>query len=400
MASIPQDIQTTLIREANRDPRVAEGKVREGPGDNSYLGKYYTRLRIGKYQRPKPFGKSVFNPSIVVFLPIPNELRDDTSVGYTNVNLETVGDLINNGLTGAGGAAVLRLGGQGLAAAGGEAAKVLGAAAGAALKSNAAESMITSAIQGAGSALFNAEQISSALQQQVGLAPNPNPSVQFQGPILRDFSYTWAFYPKTKEESQDIQKLIKILKRSALPRNSIQQSAAVLDYPDMCQINFYPWDSNGSGPWGWSDNSIIKYKKCVMQNVNVNYNPFGTPAFFEGTNLPVSYQLTISFKEIEYMLSDDWGKDIIDVPGVANSNLTDLSVITAYGGAAKSTFLDPVANAAVQAANTAVNTAKKALPTLAAVTAATNPALAPFILEAARAAGALPPSPTESPPAQ
>lgn len=396
MASIPQDIQTTLIREANRDPRVAEGKVREGPGDNSYLGKYYTRLRIGKYQRPKPFGTPEFNPSIVVFLPIPNELRDDTSVGYTNVNLETVGDLINNGLTGAGGAAVLRFAGQGIATAGGAAATALGAAAGAAMKNNAVESMITGAIRGAGSTLFNAEQISSALQQQVGLAPNPNPSVQFQGPILRDFSYTWAFYPKTKEESQDIQKLIKILKRSALPRNSIQQSAAVLDYPDMCQINFYPWDSNGSGPWGWSDNSIIKYKKCVMQNVNVNYNPFGTPAFFEGTNLPVSYQLTISFKEIEYMLSDDWGKDIADVPGVANSNLTDIGVLSAVAGAAATTFITPFANAAIQAANTAVNAA---LPTLSVVTAATNPALAPFIL-AAQAAGAFPPSPTESPSTQ
>ena len=43
-----------------------------------------------------------------------------------------------------------------------------------------------------------------------------------------------------------------------------------------------------------------------MSGVNVNYNAFGTPGFFEGTQLPISYQLTISFKEIEYLLSDDW----------------------------------------------------------------------------------------------
>ena len=46
-----------------------------------------------------------------------------------------------------------------------------------------------------------------------------------------------------------------------------------------------------------------------MDSVSVKYNPFGTPAFFEGTNLPISYQLTISFKEIEYMTGRDWDED-------------------------------------------------------------------------------------------
>lgn len=46
-----------------------------------------------------------------------------------------------------------------------------------------------------------------------------------------------------------------------------------------------------------------------MSGVNVNYNAFGTPGFFEGTKLPISYSLTINFKEIEYLLSNDWDPD-------------------------------------------------------------------------------------------
>jgi hypothetical protein len=195
---------------------------------------------------------------------------------------------------------------------------------GAVFRSNAVEQ----AAAGVGSAigsLFPAEQITSAVQQASGLAPNPNPSIAFQGPVLRDFSYTWAFYPKSKEESEAIDRLIKILKRRALPKNWANKSAAILEYPDMCQLNFYPWDTGGVAPWFWSNNSILRYKKCVMQGVNANYNPFGTPAFFEGSNLPVSYQLTISFREIEYMLSHDW--ESVELGPLGDGAITDENVV-------------------------------------------------------------------------
>lgn len=289
----------------------------------SFLGKYYTRLAIGSYKRPKPFESPVFKKSVVVFLPLPNELRDDTSIGYTNVNLETVGDLINGNIGSGIGAALLRKSGDIITGAGSMLGNALAAGAGAA-GGDAAEKLVGGAVSAVGS-LFPAEQITSAIQQSFGKAPNPNPSVAFQGPVLRDFAYTWAFYPKTKEESIAIQKLIRVLKTRALPKNWATKSAAILEYPDMCQLNFYPWDKNGKEPWFWSDDSIIRYKKCVMQGVNVNYNPFGTPAFFEGTTLPVTYQLTISFKEIEYLMSHDW--DLVKFGQTGTGKASDAEVL-------------------------------------------------------------------------
>lgn len=265
---------------------------------------YYTRLSIGPYKKDDAFKQASFDTSLVVHLPLPTEMRDDTTVSYTNVNLETVGDaflgrsndqMINSAvlrnignLTSAG----LSATGKGFSNALANRADVIGALGGAFM--NTVQSLLPP------------EQVASAIQQKYGAAPNPNPSVQFQGPVLRDFTLSWAFYPKNQNESRTINDLIKKLKGRALPSDNDQNGGAILNYPHVCQLNFFPWDTEGTGSNGWSDNSIIKIKKCFMSGVNVNYNAFGTPGFFEGTRLPISYQLTISFKEIEYLLAGDW----------------------------------------------------------------------------------------------
>lgn len=283
------------------------------------LGIYYTQLSIGPYKRNNnAFTLSEFAPTYIVHLPLPTELRDDTTVGYSPVNLETVGDFLDtNKRAGLGEAAALRNIGN-LAQAGisgtssgfgrltegrGPLAKLAGGAMGG----------LTGALQ----SLVPAEQISSAIQQKMGAAPNPNPSVAFQGPVLRDFTLTWAFYPKNPTESATIDKLIRNLKARALPSNNRDNGGAVLNYPHICQLNFYPWDGKGTrrGEHGHSTESIIKIKKCFMSGVNANYNAFGTPGFFEGTQLPISYQLTINFKEIEYLLSDDWDPEMVERAG-------------------------------------------------------------------------------------
>jgi hypothetical protein len=158
---------------------------------------------------------------------------------------------------------------------------------------------------------FPADKVQTAFEQMVGSAPNPNPSVAFEGPNLREFQLTWTFFPRSEAESTNIHRIVTILKRTSLPRNSISKSGAILDYPDMCQLNFFPWDKNpdASNPWFWNNNtSIIKIKKCVMNNVSVDYNASNIPGFFAGTGKPVAIRLSIGFSEIEYMLSNDWGE--------------------------------------------------------------------------------------------
>ena len=279
----------------------------------SLLGPYYVKLRMGPYKRPQPFAQTAWTPSKTIILPLPQELRDDTRAEYAGTELNSVGDVINGSIQGGVVAAGLRY-------AGGAASKAIssggGAVLGAVLGRGQAEGsaaaklgqFASKAVEGGLSELFPADQMTSALQQAAGMAPNPNPAVMFKGPSLNNFQYTWTLYPRSPKESQKIKEVIAFLKQSALPKNEIQGSASVLAYPFLCQINFFPWDDGYAGSeWGWGPNSIIRHKKCFMESVNVSYTPSNAPAFFAGDNRPVVTQITISFKEIEYLLSHDWG---------------------------------------------------------------------------------------------
>lgn len=262
--------------------------------------KYYCTLSLAEYSRPEPFDEPEFKLDKIIRLPLPMELRDDTAVAYNNIDMKLVGDVLNEDIGSGMGAQLMRsasivpqtIGSALSEAGGGSATSLSGVLAG------AAGSVISD----------NADSFSSAIQQSMGVAPNPNPAVAFQGPQLREMSLTWTLLPTNENDSRKIRAVINYLKMRALPGNQVTDSAAILNYPYLCQVNFYPWDNGGRGDFGWSDNSIIKMKRAFMASVNVNYTAGSAPAFFSGfNNEPVVVQLSINFKEIEYFLSSDFG---------------------------------------------------------------------------------------------
>ena len=289
-----------------------------GPSE-SYLGKYYCRLLLGKYTRTKPFEPQEWKPEESIFLPIPRELSDETSVNYNETNLEGVGDIINANPAGLAGRAFFNGVGP------------LAGALGNASLSGLGGSVLQKIGQGAADVTgVTAENITSALQSSTGYAPNPNPAVLFTGPDLREISFSWSFYPKTSDESYKIDKMIKLLKRSALPSHTLSSTTGVLKYPKLCQINFFPWDKDGgSTTWGWTNSSIIRIKKCFIKSVKVGYSDYGNPAFFEGTTLPVMYRLSISLQETEYVLSKDWEDTLSRGPTTVTDDATTFITETA-----------------------------------------------------------------------
>lgn len=284
--------------------------------------KYYCTLSLAEYSRPEPFDEPDFKLDKIIRLPLPMELRDDTAVAYNNIDMKLVGDVLNDdigsGLMAQGlrsAAAVPNALGASLSAAGGEATSF-----GVGMLANMAGSVITE----------NADSFSSAIQQTMGVAPNPNPSVAFQGPQLREMGLSWTLLPTNEADSRKIRSVINYLKMRALPGNQVTDSAAILNYPYLCQVNFYPWDNGGGGDFGWSPNSIIRMKRAFMASVNVNYTSGTAPAFFSGfNNEPVVVQISINFKEIEYFLSNDYGGvnggGAVDVWGAAGTLVNRLT---------------------------------------------------------------------------
>ena len=268
------------------------------------IGKYYMSIRFADYSRPAPFVSAKFDTKYTIHLPMPNNLADMTGVDYDTANLGTIGSLANaqqGEYTGRGTEAqALLLNAQSIGSAAGGIVGQLTRGKG--LAGGLAGGLI-------GHALVN-DNIITALEQSLGVAPNPNQSVAFKGPRLRDGGFSWIFSPRSIEESQAIKDLIYQLKGRMLPTTTYGKDAGLLNYPQMCLFNFYPWDSNSASgnDYGWGKDSIIRYKRCVLTSVNANYSPSGTPSFFRGTNLPTLISLSISFKEIEFFLATDWGR--------------------------------------------------------------------------------------------
>lgn len=244
----------------NRIARGAEtGANLQYPSD---LSKYFMLLQFKKYKRQSPLNESKPNTELTIALPIPGELRDNLGLKWDDTELKLVGD-IANALQNPGGLGSEALGGAGAFAlrAGRQAGGIIGDA-------------------------------TTAVEQLIGVAPNPNISTSFYGPRLRDHTFTWTFSPRNKEESEAIQSIIYEIKKKALPTTVLQKSASLLNYPYMVDVILNP-------------KQYYQFKTCVVENFSVNYSLNGIPAFFAGTNLPVFYSISLQLKELEYFLSDD-----------------------------------------------------------------------------------------------
>lgn len=310
---------------------VAESKGSEGsalryPSD---LGEFATVLQFAEYQRPVPLKAPTVNNTQTIYLPLPQQLNDAYSVGYTPTPLGFVGTLADaamaasegdadGGAAAAGGVQVGRAAISGL----GKASAAAGAAA-----ARAAEVAGTRAIAKpalgklgafvAGSALSS--EVAAYASQTTGTQLNPNLSVTFDGPRLRQFGLSWEFVPHNAKESATIKKIINEIKKRMLPVSTFEGSTAVLSYPEMVQIKMQP-------------ETVNVFKRAMIEAVNVNYAANGIPTFFKGTKEPMFISLQISFIELEYFLSSDFGgdkfdkgvkKDIVDVAsGIVTGSAT------------------------------------------------------------------------------
>jgi hypothetical protein len=305
--------------------------ITPGAGGGTTGAKYYSTLRLFKYERPVVFGNAIETPWYTINLPLPIHLYDNTHTNFAGQDMGAVGDILN----GPGNAAFsipyrLLTSAPQMAASALNSSSVLGGMLskkfginpdpnfiGPPTPSQSMYSNVTNALSAAMS-LPGASQIpaqlTTAIEQAAGAVSNPNPTIKFIGPALRDFSFTWYFNPKNKQESMNVKRIIQTIKKASLPTYANGNISGIMKYPNLCQFNCYPWDQplsdSGRSPnrWGWTENSIIRMKRCFIQSVNVNYNPANVPAFYKDTS-PVVYELSLQMKEIEYVTGETWGTE-------------------------------------------------------------------------------------------
>ena len=232
-----------------------------------------------------------------ILLPMPSNVQDGNSVSYSDSKLD--------GLT----------------------ANVYGAIDQNILKSDDSDSLtqrITSSATGLAAAVFTTEagevftrnlaaraanipfggnlSLGQVLAREKGEILNPNMELLFNGITLRSFKFSFKMTPRDNGEAENIRYIINTLKRTMAPKGS----GTFLQTPNMYQLTYKKGVE--THPY------LNMFKQCFLTDMAVNYTGEGVYATYSDGS-PISYNLDLSFKEIEPVYANDYGNEAINQVG-------------------------------------------------------------------------------------
>lgn len=152
------------------------------------------------------------------------------------------------------------------------------------------------------SKLANSDGVLGTAAQQAGrsagLALNPVTEVGYTRPAVRAHAFEFTMIPKNKDETNKIQEIIKLMTASSLPDEAENTAGMILTYPFICEVTFH-------APGGKRIRGVLGIPDSFIQNVTFVTNPVGGGRLMtDGT--PVSYKLSVSFKELKSMTRKDY----------------------------------------------------------------------------------------------
>lgn len=131
----------------------------------------------------------------------------------------------------------------------------------------------------------------------LGQVLNPNLELLFQGPQLRQFSFTFKLSPRSDKEAVRVKQIIKYFKQNM----AVQKGTVIfLKAPNVFKIKYLKGVDA-------QHQSINKIKMCALTNCSVDYTPLGTYMTYEDEEATmVSYTLSLQFQELVPIYADDY----------------------------------------------------------------------------------------------
>ena len=218
------------------------------------------------------------SPMGTVFLPIQPSIADSNTVEWGGDPLNSLEALAATASYGA-----IQGGGKALGEAGQGIANLIAG------DNNNIKAAITAAAAGAS---IN----KSFLTRATGGIINPNLELLFGGPALRNFNFTFDMSARSKDEAEEIRRIIRFFKQGMSVKRS--SSFLFLKTPNVFDIEYQ---------FGTSKHTYLnKIKTCALQTCSVNYTPAGNYATYENSAM-TQYNITLTFSEIDPIYDDDYG---------------------------------------------------------------------------------------------
>ena len=150
----------------------------------------------------------------------------------------------------------------------------------------------------AGAAFGTELDADTFLARTGGKVLNPNAEMLFQGPVIRDFAFSFLMVARSQKEGQEIRKIIRFLKLGMAPKF---RSTTFLKAPDIFTLHY----KNGQG-----ENDMLKTVNLfnpgglALTTMNVDYAPFGYWSAYRDSQ-PVAVKMDLNFTELRPLYQSD-----------------------------------------------------------------------------------------------
>ena len=127
---------------------------------------------------------------------------------------------------------------------------------------------------------------------------NPNAEMLFQGPVIRNFNFSFLMIARSEREGKEIRSLIRFLKVGMAPKF---RNTTFLANPDVFSLEY----KNGTG-----EDDILKTVNrfspggLALTNMSVDYSPNGYWSAYRDSQ-PVAVKMDLSFSELRPIYESD-----------------------------------------------------------------------------------------------
>ena len=164
--------------------------------------------------------------------------------------------------------------------------------------------------------LSKPEAVQNFMSSAFGLAKNNHIALAYKGPAgFRQHAFTFQFFPKSKPEADEVNKIIEDFHNGSTPRtigqtgeNVTRITAPYFSSPRQYEIKFMKGGKRKGGADGYvgagRNNYLYELKRSVITSMTINHDPDSVVSFHEDGS-PVHSSMTLQFQEIEYVTSGD-----------------------------------------------------------------------------------------------
>ena len=138
----------------------------------------------------------------------------------------------------------------------------------------------------------------TVLARQGGRVLNPNAEMLFQGPVIRDFAFSFIMIARSQKEGSEIRKIIRFLKLGMAPKF---RTTTYLKAPDVFTLEY----KNGKGKDDYLK-TVNQFNPggLALTTMNVDYAPNGYWSAYRDSQ-PVALKMDLNFTELRPIYEGD-----------------------------------------------------------------------------------------------